>query len=118
MSSTVLWRSSIVLTRERKSLLNEPLLAQPVGTFRERAHAIQPFAGGDVERLLAGPGESDIGALPRRLDGAEVLALGIEHLHAGDRRDVDPILIVERKPIGAALHAGGDVAQLGESALV
>ena len=41
-------------------------------------------ARGQVERALAGTAEGDVGGLSTGLDGAEILALGVEHLHAGD----------------------------------
>src|SRR5262245_39398668 len=54
-------------------------LAETVGPLGERLDPIETLARGEVERALAGPRERDIGGLAARLDGAEILALGIEH---------------------------------------
>src|SRR2546427_13267531 len=77
-------------------------LADAVGALRQGVQAIKTFARGDVEHALVRSGKACIGRLPRHFDRAEILARGVEHLNAGEGRDVDSILAIERHAVGAA----------------
>src|SRR5215471_1985457 len=99
-------------------LLIWALLPQPIGTFRQRADAVEAFSSGDIEYLFARTSEGDVGALARRLDHAEICPFGIEHLDASDGGDVDAILTVDREAIGSAFRTRRDIAQLRECALI
>src|SRR5262245_4361473 len=87
-------------------------LSQSGRASRQQADAVEAFARRDVERLLAGSGKSHVGALSRRLDHAKIGALGVEHLNAGHRGDVDAVLGVDREAIGAAFRPGRNPGQL------
>src|SRR5262249_20047009 len=88
-------------------------LAQAVRALGERAHAVKAFARRNIKRLLVGAGECGVGGLARHLDGPEILALGVEHLNAGNRGDVDAAFAIDRDAVRAAFRAGGKIAQLG-----
>src|SRR5262249_16500667 len=102
----------------RMSLTAPSSFPDAVGALRQHVQAIKTFARGDVEHALVRSGKAYIGGLPRHFDRAEIPARGVEYLNAGDGRDVDAILAIERHAVGAALLAFGDVAQLREGALV
>src|SRR6516162_3282193 len=102
----------------RVSRIASSSFADAVGALRQGVQAIKTFARGDEEHALVRSGKANIGRLPRHLDRAEILPRGVEHLNAGEGRDVDSILAIERHAVGAALLAFGDVAQLREGALV
>src|SRR3954464_1646643 len=88
-----------------------PLFADAIGPLRQHVDAIETFARRDVKHALVGAGEPRIGRLTRHLDRAEMLAGGVEHLNAGNGRDIEPILAIERHAVSAALLAFGDIEQ-------
>src|SRR5262245_22794544 len=116
------WRSSGYAIQCRSDLVRAgalaDLFADAVGALRQHRHAIQTFTRRDVEGPLVRSAERRIRRLARHLDGAEIFALGVEHLHTGHGGDVDAALAIERHSVGAALLALGDVAQLRKGALV
>src|SRR5262249_6506537 len=93
-------------------------LAQTVSPFGERAHSVKALTCRNIKCLLVGAGECGVGGLARDLDGPKILTLGIKHLDACDRGDVDAIIAVDRYPVCATLRARGNVAKLREGALV
>src|SRR5262249_3260976 len=64
-------------------------LAQAIRPLGERLHAIESLARREVERLLVSAAERRVGGLAAGFDGAEIFALGVEHLNARDRRDIE-----------------------------
>src|SRR5260221_8789410 len=110
--------SLICAALPRVSLNASSSFADAVGTLRQRVQTIETFARGDVEHALVRSRKAYIGRLPRHFDRAEILAGGVEYLNAGNGRDVDPTLAIERHAVGDALLAFRDVAQLREGPLV
>src|SRR5215467_278956 len=101
-------------------LLNVRLtsLTQAIRSLGERLHPIEPLPRREVKRLLVGSAERHVGGLAPSFDGPEILALRVEHLNAGDGRDVKAVIAVDRHAVSAAFGARGNVAQLQERALV
>src|SRR5262245_20590173 len=101
------WRSSGCAIQCRSDVVRHapPPICHAVGALRQRLHAIEAFTRGDVERPLVRSAKRRIRRLARHLDGPEILALGVEDLHACHGGDVDAPLAIERHAVGAAFLA-------------
>src|SRR5262252_10627876 len=101
-----------VVERARCPPYLPPSLAQAIRPFRKHLYAIESLTRREVERLLVGSTEGHIGGLAAGLDGAEIFALGVEHLNACDGGYVQPAVPIDREAVGSAFGAGRDIAKL------
>src|SRR5262249_30975146 len=80
-------------------------LPQAVHPLGKHSHSVKAFPCRDVKRLLIRACKCGVGRLTSGLDGPEILTLGVKHLHACERGDVDTVIAVDRYAICAAFRA-------------